>query len=53
MNKVEPTLALKPRGDITRNPNQGYQWPQNRTGECVGQKKKLKKKSLMQLITVK
>ena len=25
-NKV-PTLALKPRGDITRSPKQGYQWP--------------------------
>ena len=23
------------RGDITRNPKQGYQWPQNRTCECV------------------
>ena len=22
-----PTLALKPRGDITRSPKQGYQWP--------------------------
>ena len=22
-----PTLALKPRGDITRTPKQGYQWP--------------------------
>ena len=22
-----PTLALKPRGDITRSPRQGYQWP--------------------------
>ena len=21
------TLALKPRGNITRNPKQGYQWP--------------------------
>ena len=21
------TLALKPRGDITRSPKQGYQWP--------------------------
>ena len=30
-NKAEPTLALKPRGDVTRNPKQGYQWPQNRT----------------------
>ena len=25
-NKAEPTLALKPRGDVTRNPKQGYQW---------------------------
>ena len=42
-NKAEPTLALKPRGDITRNPKQGYQWPQKRT--CVRQKlfKKTKK----------
>ena len=30
-NKAEPTLALKPRGDITRNPKQRYQWRQNRT----------------------
>ena len=22
-----PTLALKPRGDNTRSPKQGYQWP--------------------------
>ena len=28
VNKAEPTLALKPRGDITRNPKQDYQWPQ-------------------------
>ena len=27
MNKAEPTLALKPGGDITRSPKQGYQWP--------------------------
>ena len=26
-NKAEPTLALKPRGDVTRSPKQGYQWP--------------------------
>ena len=26
-NKAEPTLALKPRGDITRSPKQGCQWP--------------------------
>ena len=41
-NKAEPTLALKPRGDVTRNPKQGYQWPQKRT--CVRQKT-LKKKN--------
>ena len=35
-NKVEPTLALKPRGDITRSPKQGYQWPHKWT--CVQQK---------------
>ena len=35
-NKAEPTLALKPRGDITRSPKQGYQWPQKWT--CVQQK---------------
>ena len=23
-NKAEPTRALKPRGDVTRNPKQGY-----------------------------
>ena len=27
LNKAEPTLALKPRGDITRSLKQGYQWP--------------------------
>ena len=30
-NKAEPTLALKPRGDVTRSPKQGYQWPQKWT----------------------
>ena len=35
LNKAEPTLALKPRGDITRSPKQGYQWPQKWT--CVQQ----------------
>ena len=30
LNKAEPTLALKPRGDVTRSPKQGYQWPRNR-----------------------
>ena len=27
----QPTLALKTRGDITRNPKQEYQWPPKRT----------------------
>ena len=26
-NKAELTLALKPRGDVTRSLKQGYQWP--------------------------
>ena len=24
---IKPTLALKPRGDVTRSPKPGYQWP--------------------------
>ena len=40
----QPALALKPRGDVTRNPKQGYQWPQNRTCVCVRQKYLKKKK---------
>ena len=28
VNKAGPTLALKLRGDVTRNPKQGYQRPQ-------------------------
>ena len=46
-NKAEPTLALKPRGDVTRNPKQGTSGPQKRT--CVRQKtlkKKKKKKKI-------
>ena len=27
VNKAEPTLAFKPRGDVTRNSKQGYQCP--------------------------
>ena len=45
-NKAEPTLALKPRGDITTSPKQVYQWPQKLT--CVLQKflkRKKEKKS--------
>ena len=37
-NKVEPTLPFKPREDITRNPKQGHQWPQNRASKCVHQR---------------
>ena len=42
LNKAEPTLALKPRGDVTRSPKQGYQWPHQWT--CVQQKFFIKKK---------
>ena len=41
----QPTLALKPRGDITRNPKQGYQWPQNRTHVSAKNLKKTTKKN--------
>ena len=41
-NKAEPTVALKPRGDVTRSPKQGYQWPHKWT--CVQQNLKKKKK---------
>ena len=33
-------MALKPGGDITRSPKQGYQWPHK--GTCVHQKLKIK-----------
>ena len=33
---ILPTLALKPRRDVTRSPKQGYQWPQKWT--CLHQK---------------
>ena len=45
-NKAEPTLALKPRGEVTRSPKQGYQWPQEKDS-CppkINFKKKFKKK---------
>ena len=38
-NKAEPTLALKPRGDVTRSPKQGYH-----KVTCVQQKLYKKKK---------
>ena len=44
-NKAEPTLTLKPIGDITRHPKQGYQWPPKRT--CVSAKNFLKKQQSM------
>ena len=40
-NKAEPTLALQPRGDFTRSPKQGYQWPHKWI--CVQEKLKKKK----------
>ena len=45
LNKAEPTLALKPRGDVTRSPKQGYQWP-HKWDMC--QTKILKKSSSLQ-----
>ena len=36
LNKAEPTLVSKPRGDVTRSPKQGYQWPHK--WACVQQK---------------
>ena len=47
-NKAEPTLALKPRGDVTRSPKQGYQWPHKWT--CVQQKFKKKNKRLEEFV---
>ena len=38
VNKAELTLALKPKGYVTRNPKQRYQLPQNRTRVYVLQK---------------
>ena len=49
LKKVEPTLALNPRGGVTRNPKQGYQWHHNRTCVRVHQniyKKKKKKRKI-------
>ena len=34
----QPTQALEPRGNVTRNPKQGYQWSEVRACECVRQK---------------
>ena len=40
--KKLPTLTLKPRGDITTSPKQGYQWP-HRKDLSIKLKKKQKK----------
>ena len=41
----QPTLALKPRGDVTRNPKQGYQCPPPQEKDmCMCPPKTLKKK---------
>ena len=47
-NKAEPTLALKPRGDVTKSPKQGYQWP-HKKDSCPP--KISKKKDLRRLKT--
>ena len=49
MNKAEPTLASKPRGDVTRNPNHGYQWHQSITPD--GADKKQQQQQQQQKIT--
>ena len=50
-NKAEPTLALKPRGDITRSPKQGYQWPPKK-GRMSSKKILKKKKNKIKLFTI-
>ena len=42
-NKAEPTLALISRGDVTRSPKQGYQWPHKWIWVQQNFKKNLKK----------
>ena len=49
VNKAEHTLALKPRGDVTRNPKQGYQWPQKGHVSIKNFLKKNKKKLVIPL----
>ena len=46
LNKAEPTLALKPRGEVTRSPKQGYQWPHKK--DSCPPKKIFKKKRILQ-----
>ena len=47
-NKAEPTLALKPRGDVTRNPKQGVPVPQKKGHVSAKYFKKKNKKNFSQ-----
>ena len=44
VNKGEPSLAMKPRGDVTRSLKQGHQWP-HKKDSCSSKIKKQKLKS--------
>ena len=44
-NNSEPTLALKPIGDVSRNPKQGYQWSQ-KMNMCMPKTLKKQRKPL-------
>ena len=46
-----PTLALKPRGDVTRSPKQGYQWSHKWT--CVNKKIKTTSKHSSGMRTIR
>ena len=50
-NKTELALTFKPRGDVARNPKQGYPWLLNSTCEYVRQKKKEEKKRAIRIIS--
>ena len=51
-NKAEPILALKPRGNVTRSPKQGYQWPHKKDSCTPKNFKKKKKISVQQCIQI-
>ena len=44
MNKA---LAVKPRGDVTRSPKQGYQWPHKRHMLIKNPKTKIKNLNIL------
>ena len=55
-NKAEPTLALKPGGDVITSLKQGYQWP-HKKDSCPPKfkkknNKKLKANTIFKLITL-